>query len=173
MSKTAHSNYVLRPQSAFDSFLFAAVGDDDRGTEVSVLSALTRLDIDPWQRASELAQLPREASERELSAIIAGLGGVPAAQLHPQSIAARLITLLPSATKAHDLGRKAPFASSEHGKPASSRFMITWVVAVAVALAAQSIISASQQPSQPPSSTSSVAAPDANPLPRTSAQPHG
>jgi hypothetical protein len=33
----------------FDDFLFAPIGEDRNDMPLSVLSALARLDIDPWQ----------------------------------------------------------------------------------------------------------------------------
>ncbi len=44
---------TLRPQfslinSEFNEFLFASVGMEKTGIELTVLSALTRLGVDPW-----------------------------------------------------------------------------------------------------------------------------
>lgn len=39
----------------FDKFLCASIGEDRNGTMLSVLSALARLDVDPWQEAADLA----------------------------------------------------------------------------------------------------------------------
>ena len=41
----------------FDEFLWASVGEDRNGTGLSVLSALARLDVDPWQEANSLARM--------------------------------------------------------------------------------------------------------------------
>jgi hypothetical protein len=43
------------PGSDFDAFLFAPVGEERNGMLLSVLSALARLDVDPWQEAARLA----------------------------------------------------------------------------------------------------------------------
>ena len=48
---------------------------------LSVLSALARLDIDPWQEAANLARLPRETATERLATLIAKLPGEPSA--HP------------------------------------------------------------------------------------------
>jgi hypothetical protein len=37
----------------FENFLFAPIGEDSNGMVLSVLSALARLDIDPWQEAAK------------------------------------------------------------------------------------------------------------------------
>jgi hypothetical protein len=41
--------------SEFDDFLFPPIGEDRNDTPVSVLLALARLDMDPWQEAAESA----------------------------------------------------------------------------------------------------------------------
>ena len=63
---------------------------------LSVLSALARLDIDPWQEAAELAVLPGATATARLASLIALLPNEPAMRRDPDTIAARLVTLLPS-----------------------------------------------------------------------------
>ena len=43
--------------SEFDAFLFAPIGEEKNGMLLSVVSALARLNIDPWQEAANLATL--------------------------------------------------------------------------------------------------------------------
>src|ERR1700691_4725148 len=81
--------------SEFDDFLFAPIGDDRNDMPLSVLSALARLDIDPWLEAAELARLPRETATQRLASSIATLPGGPSEYLEPGTIAAHLIALLP------------------------------------------------------------------------------
>ena len=81
--------------SEFDDFLFAPIGEDRNDVPLSVLSALARLDIDPWQEAAELARLPRETATQRLVSSIAALPDGPTAHLEHGTIAARLIALLP------------------------------------------------------------------------------
>jgi hypothetical protein len=81
--------------SEFDDFLFALIGEDRNDMPLSVLSALARLDIDPWQEAAELARLPGETATQRLASLIASLPDGPSAHLDPGTIAARLIALLP------------------------------------------------------------------------------
>jgi hypothetical protein len=54
----APSASVSHLGSEFDNFLFASIGESRNGMLLSVLSALARLDLDPWQEAAELARLP-------------------------------------------------------------------------------------------------------------------
>ena len=57
----------------FDDFLFAPIGDDQNGPPLSVVSALARLDVDPWKEALSLARMPREEAKERLTAHIASL----------------------------------------------------------------------------------------------------
>ena len=81
--------------SEFDDFLFAPIGEERNGMLLSVLSALARLDVDPWQEAAKLARLPGETAIQRLASLIAGLPDGPSMHLDPGTIAARLIALLP------------------------------------------------------------------------------
>src|SRR5580700_9207765 len=81
--------------SEFDNFLFAPIVEDGNGMLLSVLSALARLDVDPWQEANDLARLPREAATQRLALLIAALPGGPSTHPDLGTIANRLIALLP------------------------------------------------------------------------------
>ena len=83
------------PGSEFNDFLFAPIGEDRNGMLVSVLSGLARSDVDPWQEAAKLAQLPGETATKELAALIGALPDRAASYPDPRTIAARLIALLP------------------------------------------------------------------------------
>jgi len=82
-------------RSEFNAFLFASVGEDKSGVELTVLSALTRLGFDPWQEAARLSELPRETAARTLAAAFALLpeGDWKIPQM--ASLAARLVECLP------------------------------------------------------------------------------
>jgi hypothetical protein len=82
---------TLRPEyslghSAYNAFLHAEVGEELNGTRLTVLTALTRLGVDPWQEAARLADLPRDVAVTALAAALARL---------PEAIATRLAALLP------------------------------------------------------------------------------
>ena len=81
--------------SRFDPFLYAAVREGTDDAPLTVLSVLARLDIDPWEEAARLAQLPREAAARALAGLISALPKGSATPPDSATIAARLITLLP------------------------------------------------------------------------------
>jgi len=45
--------------SDLNDFLFAAVGQEQNGMPLNVVSGLTRLGLDPWEEAGRLAALPK------------------------------------------------------------------------------------------------------------------
>lgn len=135
---------TLRPEyalghSQYNAFLFASIGEEGNGVSLTVLTALTRLGLDPWQEAALLSDLPREAAARALADTLATLpegdwpdGDWKASDLG--EIAARLVGWLP--------GRSAPAVPSPVSSPrvdapktaplAAGRWMVWGAVAVAV-----------------------------------------
>ena len=79
----------------FDDFLFAPIGAEANGMSLSVISALARLDLDPWSEAADLARMPRRNAIDRMTALISALPGRTSAHLDPEAIAARVIALLP------------------------------------------------------------------------------
>jgi hypothetical protein len=83
------------PGSEFDAFLYAPILEEQNGTLLSMLSALARANLDPWDEAARLARLPHEAATRSLTALIAALPVRPPACLDSDAVVKRLIALLP------------------------------------------------------------------------------
>src|SRR5689334_14562466 len=52
--------------SRYDDFLFAPVCEEANGTRLSVLSALARTNVDPWEEASRLAAMPKMIAAKSL-----------------------------------------------------------------------------------------------------------
>ena len=63
---------VFRTRTEFDNFLFAPIDEDGNGM-LSVLSALTQLDFDPWREATELTRLSADKATQRLATLIASL----------------------------------------------------------------------------------------------------
>jgi hypothetical protein len=83
---------------SFDPFLYAEIGEERNGMMLSVLSALARLDIDPWTEAANLSRLPAPQATMRLTSL---LSTTPNSQIKvpaPATIA-RLIGLLPKAAR--------------------------------------------------------------------------
>ena len=89
----AASVSFFRPE--FDDFLYAPIGADRGEMPLSVLSALSRLDVDPWREAAELSELPKGVAIQRLASLIARLPGGRWPLADARSIADGLIQLLP------------------------------------------------------------------------------
>jgi hypothetical protein len=126
---------ILR--SEFDDFLFAPIGEDRNGMPLSVLSALVRLNVDPWQEAAKLARLPGETATQRLASLIAPLPDGPSTQLDPFTIAARLIARLP---------RQASSNVPSRGTLLSVGVVTLYAILVALMLGAQWIMTIRQLP---------------------------
>jgi hypothetical protein len=92
---------TLRPEyslghSEYNAFLFAAVGEEKVGLPLTVLTALSRLGVDPWQEAARLSDLPREMAARAFAVTIAKLPEGDWKASDAETIAARLVDWLPS-----------------------------------------------------------------------------
>jgi hypothetical protein len=66
---------------------------------LSVLSALARQDVDPWEEAARLARLPKETAVRQLIALLDAPPRRPLVSPDAARIAVRLIALLPRHTR--------------------------------------------------------------------------
>jgi len=94
------------PGAEFNDFLFAPIGEDSNGMLVSVLSGLARLDVDSWQEAEKLAQLPGEIATQRLASLIGPIQT-------PPTIATRLIALLPNRNDTKNQSRTRCTASAQ------------------------------------------------------------
>jgi hypothetical protein len=104
---------TLRPafsliNSEFNDFLFASIGDEKNGMPLSVMSALTRLDVDPWEQAAQLSALPRGLAASTLAPMIARLPTGNWGASDAKSIATRLVRLLPMPRAVAPSGRQGP-----------------------------------------------------------------
>lgn len=91
---TLRSEYSLG-HSQFNAFLFALVGEEKSGVQLTVLSALARLGLDPWEEAERLSTLSEEAATSALTARLAGLPNGSWKAADSQSIALQLVGYLP------------------------------------------------------------------------------
>jgi hypothetical protein len=93
----ATSISFFRPE--LDDFLHGSIGMERNEMPLSVLSALARLDLDPWKEAVELSELPRDCATQRLAALIVRLPGGQWTLAEVGGIAHRLIKLLPSRSR--------------------------------------------------------------------------
>lgn len=132
--------------SEFNDFLFASIGEDRNDMPLSVLSALARLDIDPWHEAAELARLPGETATQRLASLIAALPDGPLAHLDPGTISARLVALLPRRDRSNLPSRETLLSVGTATNPLAFIPMIFIYVIVAIFMMGAQWIAASRQP---------------------------
>jgi hypothetical protein len=80
----------------FNNFLFAPIREEKNGMVLSVISGLTRLDIEPWAEAARLSALPEAIAAQTLAPIIARLTEGGTELFDARKVADRLIRLLPT-----------------------------------------------------------------------------
>jgi hypothetical protein len=160
----APSASVSHLGSEFDNFLFASIGESRNGMLLSVLSALARLDLDPWQEAAELARLPGKAATQRLTSLISEIPEVPSASSDAGAIAARLVALLPRKALPNIPSREALLGA---GATTKSRTLM-YVIFMIFALAIQWVAAGRQPPARvnnahaPPTSTALAKDPPPN-----------
>ncbi len=104
------------------------------------------MDVDPWQEAGELAQLPRDAATHKLASWIGALPDWPAMHLDSGTVAGRLVALLPPRAGPALPGRETPLGAVAEGNPRVA--MSAMMIFLAFVLGAQ-FIAASHQPPRP------------------------
>jgi hypothetical protein len=127
---------ALRPEyslinSEFNDFLFALVGEEKSGMQLTVLSALTRLGFDPWREAARLSELTKEAATSALAAAISALPEGDWEGSNSRSIAGRLVDRLP---KQVSPPAESPLGSSIGDQKPKSEAQ-KWLVWIALAIA--------------------------------------
>ena len=151
--------------SEFDAFLFAPIGEERNGMLLSVLSALARLDIDPWQEAARLARLPAESATRRLTSLLEALPDAAPIHRDPGTVAVRLIGLLPHLAGADGSAVPLPGARAT-SRPSTT---LIWTIVMLLTLSVQWIAATHQQPPAPGTDASapisSTVTPDVPPRP--------
>ena len=79
----------------FHAFLRGSLWPDRDSAPLSILSALARLDVDPWEEAAQLANLPEESACVKLAALLTNLPGGPSTPQDLKILCARSVRLLP------------------------------------------------------------------------------
>ena len=125
----------LRPE--LDKFLYAAVGEEQEPVTLTVLSALIRLDLDPWDEASRLSALEKPEAGAQLAETILRLTGTRWAFTEPRRVADALVELLPSRAQTGDAahGARTKGSTVVPGK----RFWLTCLVVAAALLGVAAI----------------------------------
>lgn len=81
-----------------NDFLFTSIAHDENGMHLTMLSALARSGVDPWEEAASLAALSRENATQKVVQMLAGLHNGPAPGDQTASLAAKLVAQLHSSS---------------------------------------------------------------------------
>ncbi len=115
----------------FDPFLFTALGEDENGLALSVVSLFARLNLDPWQEAQDLAAMPAEGAARRLSFSLDSLLDPRLRRSITEATVPRLLALLPkpaSAAVPAPTGSAAPVAAPYTANRLGTILLITSVI---------------------------------------------
>jgi hypothetical protein len=117
----------------FDAFLLASVGEERNGMTLSLLSTFARLDVDPWEETAALAAMPREKARERLAALISTTTTALANAIGSDVVAARLVALLPDASR---INVQAPIAAirAVGGRPSTSFTLAALAIAVLICM---------------------------------------
>jgi hypothetical protein len=81
-----------------NDFLFTPVANDENGMHLTMLSALARSGVDPWEEAARLAGLSREIATQNVAQMLAGVPNGPSPGDQTTSMAASLVAQLHSSS---------------------------------------------------------------------------
>ena len=99
---------VFNGKSAFDEFLHSIIREPETAASLTVLSLLAQNKIDPWDEAARFAQLPKSEAAMQLGDLIAASVGHPSKDLDADSVAVRLVMLLPHASAVRSQSPRRP-----------------------------------------------------------------
>jgi hypothetical protein len=96
----ANQRSALNVTSRYDDFLFAPICDEPGGMRLSVLSALARMNVDPWEEAAHLAILSTPDAQKTLVSTLNLFADKRQRAAETEILAARLVALLPKTDEA-------------------------------------------------------------------------
>jgi len=122
----------------YDDFLFAPICEEASGIRLSVLSALARANVDPWEEATRLAAMPKATAARTLASRLDLIPGRSWKSSEGEAIAARLVGLLPQRAES------VPRATARAGVQRPNYWLVWLGFAIAM-----SLLSQHHQPTRP------------------------
>ena len=151
---------IVFVDGAFNDFLYAAICEERNALPLTVLSALARLNLDPWAEAAKLSELPTSTATQRLASLIARLPG-DRAQTDMGAIADRLIGLLPC--RGSSAASSTENAQSLRGMTGSTVAIALLCVALGIAL----LMAAADRERSPSGNHADVPAINRGPPPQT------
>jgi hypothetical protein len=131
MADIRNSTAAIPIDTRFDGFLFAVIGQSKSGMAITVMSALARLNFDPWTKAAELSALSNVAAAHKLKSLVVGLPDFIPTDSESSAID-RLVILLPDCGTVHKRAEAASF-----GILTNARMLIVYVTLLAVMFGAE------------------------------------
>lgn len=123
---------ILHPhRPEFERFLYASVGEDRNGYVVTVLSALARLNLDPWEETADLTALGGEAAGSRLTMLLSRLRDVQPLGRDNGKVARDLTLLLPTGS-ARESKAPGPSGAASRRIPTGAILAIGAIVLVAL-----------------------------------------
>lgn len=120
---------------AYAPFLGAQVGADATGANVSVLSMLARLDLDPWREAASLAQMQDTPARKRMEEFLTRFSDVPTPVSDQRKVALSLLLLLPRQAGLASKPGSAPITLPPAGAPIywiiGATLVLGWIVSLA------------------------------------------
>jgi hypothetical protein len=92
----AQTDAFALQNSSLNAFLFAEIGTEPNGTNLTMLTVLARLGFDPWAEAARWVGLPKAAVTDRVVGSLAQMKLSPQAVANIRATAARLVLLLPN-----------------------------------------------------------------------------
>ena len=124
-----HRSRFSTLNAQYEDFLYAPVCEEANGMRLSVISALARMNVDPWEEATRLAAMPKAIAEKTLVSILDLVCGRSWQPPEAQAIAARLVRLLPQQ------GQAAAMTATGNAKGTAQPTSYWWVwVGLALAM---------------------------------------
>lgn len=124
-----HDPLTFGLKARYNDFLFAPISEQPNGMQLSVLSALARMDVDPWEEAARLATMSQGEAEWALIATLSKVPGRTWSLSDGEGIAKRLVQRLPHPTySAQNVGREA----RRDGARQINYWLMWWVLIIAM-----------------------------------------
>jgi hypothetical protein len=108
-------------RSDLNDFLFAPIANDASGMHLTMLSALARSGVDPWEMAAGLRDLSPEDAAARLVPILTGVPNGPAPGDDAATLAARLVGQLHTPSKSPPRPRSSATVMPATGREPSLR----------------------------------------------------
>ena len=120
--------------SELNDFLFAFIGEEPSGLQLTVLSAFARLGLDPWKEAARLSKLPKEAAIDALKGLIADYPLEDRKPSDAQRIAIRLVNLLPKSGSGSAGSSTSEGIEYRDAKSDARKYLVWFLFAAAIAV---------------------------------------